>query len=73
MSLQLEDLRVKPGSLQTCDGGASCVVSSLEAPHLETHLGHAVVVVGVACTQRRLVRLVRVGRMVQRAHGCWRS
>ena len=45
---------------------------SLEAPHLETHFGYTVVVVGWRCCLCATVeeaRLVRVGREVRRAHG----
>jgi hypothetical protein len=59
-----------------CDGGAVCVVPSLEAPHLEDRLGWAVVVVGWWCCLRVAadeVRLVRVGGKVQRGHGHRRS
>ena len=54
---------------RTCDGGAIGVVPSLEAPHLEAHLGQAVVVVGWWCCPRAAaeeVRMVSVGREVQR-------
>ena len=61
--------------LWTCDGGAIGVVPSLEAPHLETRFGYAVVVVGwwcCLCATAEEARVVRAGREVQRAHGCWR-
>jgi hypothetical protein len=59
--------------LWTCDGGAIGVVPSLKAPHLETHFGDAVVVVGwwcCLCATAEEARVVRAGREVQRAYGC---
>jgi len=47
----------------------------LEESHLETRFGYAVVVVGwwcCLCATAEEARVVRAGREVQRAHGCWR-
>ena len=73
--------RVKPSPLWTCDDGAIGVMPFLEAPHLETRLGLWKPwwsAGGVAlCVAAVVVRLVRVGREVQRAHECvassWRA
>jgi hypothetical protein len=45
-----------------CDDDTTGVLPSLEAPHLETHPGHVVMLV-VGCWGGKDVRLVRVGMM----------
>jgi hypothetical protein len=59
-----------------CDDDAFGVLTFLKALHLEPRLGWAVVVVGWWCCLRAAayeVRLVRVGRKVQRNHGHMRT